>query len=53
MLEIAIAGETYEYNRNVSLSLKKRRLLKVKPDAIQEFDEQIESKEHAEAFAKG
>jgi rubrerythrin len=52
MLEIAIAGETYEYTEMYP-SFKNTAIAEGKADAIKEFDEQInESKEHAEAFAK-
>jgi len=52
MLEIAIAGETYEYTEMYP-KFKETALAEGKTEAIQEFDEQIaESKEHAEAFAK-
>ena len=52
MLEIAIAGETYEYTEMYP-KFKETAIAEGKADAIQEFDEQIaESKEHAEAFAK-
>jgi len=52
MLEMAIAGETYEYTEMYP-SFLATAIAEGKPDAIKEFDEQIaESKEHAEAFTK-
>ena len=52
MLEIAIAGETYEYTEMYP-SFKNTAIAEGKTEVIKEFDEQIaESKEHAEAFAK-
>ena len=51
MLEIAIAGETYEYTEMYP-SFKNTAIAEGKTEVIKEFDEQIaESKEQAEAFA--
>lgn len=52
MLEIAIAGETYEYTEMYP-KFRDTAIAEAQPDAVKEFDEQIaESKEHAAAFQK-
>lgn len=50
MLEIAIAGETYEYTEMYP-KFRETAVAESQADAVREFDEQIaESQEHAEAF---
>ncbi|PTQ91045.1 ferritin family protein [Agitococcus lubricus] len=52
MLEIAIAGETYEYTEMYP-KYKKMAIYEGQADAVKEFEEQIaESQAHAAAFAQ-
>ena len=52
MLEIAIAGETYEYTEMYP-KFRDTAVAESQPDAVREFEEQIaESQEHAGAFRK-
>lgn len=50
MLEVAIAGETFEYTEMYP-KYRDTAIAEAQPDAVREFEEQIgESREHAEAF---